>query len=163
MFDMTNARFSNVAQVERTVKYLRENKTTKLMQYTPAFKVKVINLMLEEKQLAEQGKDTFINKSLRASTFGKFSKSKFYFACGLKTAPISGKWEEIYNKLDGDSRINPNVCAVSRHNLGNLQQSAESKGLGDLARETNAIIRKTKELTLKHDAKEMGFKLVRMA
>jgi hypothetical protein len=162
MFNNTNVRFSNTAQVMRTVEYLKENKTTKYVQYTPALKVKVIDLMLEEKQLAEQGKDTFINKSLRASTFGKFSKAKFYQACGLGTVPISGRWEEIYNKLDGDSRINPNVCSVSRHALGKLQQSAESKGLGDLARETNALMRKTKELNLKHDAEQMGFKLVKV-
>lgn len=164
MFNNTNVRFSSTAQVARTVEYLKKNKTTKYTQYTPAFKIKVLDLMLEEEQAAKNGKDTYTCKRGNSKVKrGEFSKYIFYKACGLGPVPLNGKWEDTYNSLDGDATLSANVCAVSRVGLKELHTSAESQGLGDLARETNALIRKTKELTLKHDAKEMGFKLVRVA
>jgi len=164
MFNNRNVRFSNTDQVARTVKFLKERKTTRLTQYTPAFKIKVVDLMLEEQQASEQGKDTFINKSMGTTTkdFGRFSKLKFYKACGLATVNYKG-WERVYDSLDGDSTINANVCSVSRAELGKLTKSAESQGLGEIARETSALIRKAKELNLKHNATEMGYKLVRVS
>jgi len=163
MFNNTNVRFSNTAQVARTVKFLKENKTTKTVQYTPAFKIKVVDLMLEEKVSAEQGKDTFINKDLgtNGKLFGKFSKIKFFKACGL--SGVYASWEAIYDQLEGDSTLNGNVCAVSRHGLAALTRGAESQGLGELAKESSALVRKTRELSLKHNAKEMGYKLVKIA
>jgi len=163
MFNNTNVRFSNTTQVARTVKFLKENKTTKKVQYTPAFKIKVVDLMLEEMVAAEQGRDTFINKDLGTSAklFGKFSKIKFFKACGL--SKMSTSWERIYDQLEGDSNLNGNVCAVSRHGLAALTRGAESQGLGELAKESSALIRKTKELNLKHNAKDMGYKLVKVA
>ena len=164
MFNNTNVRFSNTLQVARTVKFLKENKTTKVTQYTPAFKIKVVDLMLEEKQASEHGKDTFINKSLGTSNkdFGRFSKIKFYKACGLSGTSHTD-WELIYNRLDGDSTLNANVCSVSRAGLGKLTENAESRGLGEIARESSALIRKAKELSLKHNAIEMGYKLIKVA
>jgi hypothetical protein len=164
MFNNTNVRFSTVAQVSRTVKYLRENKTTKLTQYTPAFKIKVVELMLEERHASEHGKDEFINKSLGTNNkeFGKFSKLKFFKACGL-TGTNPSNWESIYNRLNGDATINANVCGVSRAGLGELTRGAESQGLGDIARESNALVRRAKELALKHNAQVMGYKLVKVA
>ena len=164
MFNNTNVRFSNTAQVERTVKYLKQNTAVRRMQYSTAFKIKVIDLMLEERQAAANGKDTYINRKLNSNSkyFGKFSKSKFYEACGLGSTPITGEWEAVYDRVDGDANISHNVCAVSRVGLKELTISAESQGLGELARESSAIIRKTKELQLKHNAKEMGYKLVKV-
>lgn len=162
MFNNTNVRFSNTSQVARTVKFLKENKTTKRMQYTPAFKVKVIDLMIEEQVAASNGKDTYLKT--RGINKGKFSRVKFLEACGLGTQEErSIQWERTYNRLNGNTNIDPNVCAISHHNLGDLHTTAESKGLGDLALESNALIRKTKELQLRHNAKEMGFRLVKVA
>jgi hypothetical protein len=162
MFTNTNVRFSNTAQVARTVKFLKENKTTKRMQYTPAFRVKVVDLMIEEKIAADNGKDTFLKT--RGINKGEFSKSKFLEACGLGSQEERARqWEQTYNRVNGNTNIDPNVCAVSRHNLGLLHTNAESQGLGELAKETSALLRKEKELSLKHSAKEMGFKLVKVA
>lgn len=157
MFNNNNIRFSNATQVARTMEYLKKNKTTKYVQYPTAFKVKVLDLMLEEAQKAAAGKDAY-------TVHGKFSKSAFYKACGIRqSVPSNGKWEDTYNTLDGSATVSANVCSVSRHSLGEVYTSAESQGLGSIAKETSALVRKAKELELKHGAAAMGFKLVKVA
>ena len=165
MFNNRNVRFSNTTQVARTVKFLKENKTTKHTQYTPAFKIKVVDLMVEEEHASQHGRDTFINKSVNgtsAKSFGRFSKIKFFKACGLSSVKPEN-WEGVYDTLEGDSAVNTNVCSISRVGLDKLTEGAESSGLGEIARETSALIRKAKEVNLRHNATEMGYKLVKLA
>ena len=163
MFNNTNVRFSTVAQVSRTVKFLKANKTTKRMQYPPSFKIKVLDLMVNEMQKAENGDDTFI-RTCKGNGYKEFAKVKFYEACGIgKSVPSAGRWETMYDTLNGDATLNTNVVAISRHGLGEKYSSAESQGLGEIAKETGALARKKMETKLKHNAKEMGYKLVKVA
>ena len=163
MFNNTNVRFSTVAQVSRTVKFLKANKTTKRMQYPPSFKIKVLDLMVEEMEKYENGDQTFAN-TLSGHSSPKFSKAKFYSTCGIgENAPWSGKWEALYDTLNGDATLNANVVSISRHGLGEKYSSAESQGLGEIAKETGALARKKMEVKLKHNAKDMGYKLVKVA
>ena len=163
MFTNTNVRFSNTTQVARTVKFLRDNKTTKNIQYPPSFKIKVLDLMVEEMQKAENGDKTFVSV-YRGNWCNKFSKKQFFEACGIpQHTPVTGKWEDLYNTLDGDASLNPNVVSISRLRLGDRYRSAESQGLGEIAQESGALNRKKMETKLKHGAKELGYKLIKVA
>lgn len=134
MFNNTNVRFSNSAQVIRTVNALRKTYKGNKTQYPLAFKLKVVELAVKGKA---EDNPAFHGKR------GKFTVEAFLNACGLGTICSDGfnGWIEAYDKLEGNTNIPHNCFSLSQCNLGERYNYSESKGLGELARETSALKR----------------------
>jgi len=171
-------KFSTVAQVNATMKHMRENKEGKLVQVPVKMKKAIIDLEIEYRDKVERG----LKKGEVDSDFvhgGKFSLNKFVKLCGIggKTYdPKTGRnrswgtqgsaynrWKDHYEDMVSEVSFPDNCYSLSRQGAGNNFKHGLSKGLGELAQQSGALARKVKEVALTNDAKAMGYKLVKVA
>ena len=177
-FNTNHMKFSNVAQVNATIKYMRENKRGKLVQIPVKMKKAIIDLEVEYRdKVGRELREGKVNPEF--VTNGKFSTNKFLKLCGVgntyrcpkskrfKTTGIDvntyNRWKDHYDVMAAEVNLPDNCYSLSRQGASDNFQGGVSKGLGDLGRQSNALVRKVKEVALTNDAKEMGFKLVKMA